>query len=445
MLAVRPTRVRPFANRRRRRYHGAVCPGSKSHRKRPSSSPRQPADTANRVLIERQSQIDEFCTQVRGEGRFGFDTEFVMEDRFEPEVCLIQVASHDTVALIDPFLALDLTPIWELVADPQVETVVHAGQEDLALCVQHTGRIPQNIFDVQVAAGFVGLDYPLSLQKLIQSTLHVRLHKAKTLTDWRRRPLSESQLQYGAEDVAHLLEVRGKLMSRLERRGRVDWAMEEMKRFEVESLYSRAGEDKLRRLKGTSSMKGQQLAVVRGLLRWRDELAEQLNRPARVVLKDHLLVEIARLGSTSFSEIRDLRGLNLNDRNVRALGRAVASAMALPPDQWPEPKPREAEPPREEVLIALATAVVRSYCLDYGLAYSLVAKKSSIQDLIRHRSVGRPEGAGPVELLVGWRATTVGALLDDVLAGRRTVRVESVNGDPVVHVTDSKDDQSCGA
>ena len=233
------------------------------------------------------------------EGRFGFDTEFVMEDRYEPEVCLVQVAVERRVGLIDPFAAIDLKPLWSLVADPDVQTIVHAGQEDLALCVQHTGKGARNVFDVQIAAGLVGLEYPLSLQKLVQSVLHIRLHKAKTLTDWRRRPLSDSQLRYGAEDVMHLPALCDALSTRLVQRNRVEWATEEFAAFENMSIYGRVEEEKLWRLKGTSTMDGRQLAVVRSVLHWRDQLAERLNRPVRGVLKDHLLVEIARLGLAS--------------------------------------------------------------------------------------------------------------------------------------------------
>jgi len=394
----------------------------------------QGAGTPESVVVERQPQIDEFCARARGEGRFAFDTEFVMEDRYEPEVCLVQLAAEDSVLLIDPFLKLDLRPVWELVCDPQVETVVHAGQEDLAMAVRRTGTVARRVFDVQVAAGLVGYDYPLSLQKLIQSTMHVRLHKSKTLTDWRKRPLHAAQLRYAAEDVSYLLAVRRKLYERLVRADRVAWAEEEFQRFEDMSLYARVEEDKLRRVKGVSILKGRHLAVARRLLLWRDELAQTLNRPARVVLKDHLLVEIARHGLSSFAELRELRGLNMSDKNVQALGGIVREAMETSAEDWPEAKPHDVEAPREAVLVALATAVVRGYCLDYDLAYSLVATKKSLRDLIRHRTVGQPTDPVEVELLCGWRGPTVGFMLDEVLAGRRTIHVEPSNGEWVVRV-----------
>ncbi len=391
------------------------------------------------TLVNRQEQLLGLCDRCRAEGRFALDTEFVMEDRYASEVCLIQIATEQSVAVIDPFLDLDLRPVWGMVDDGDIETVVHAGQEDLALAVQHTSRVPRRIFDVQIAAGLVGYEYPLSLQRLVQSTLHVRMHKSKTLTDWRKRPLTEAQIQYGAEDVQHLLAIHDMQLARLQELDRLAWAREEFCRFEEMSLYIRAEEDRLARVKGAGGLSRQQLAVVRELLTWRDDLAAKYNRPIRAVLKDHLLVEIARHGIRTVNEIRDLRGINLRGSDVRQLAQVVQRAMDLPPEDWPSPKPRDVETPREAVLAALATAVVRTYCMEHDLAYSLVATQRTIRELVRHRTAGKPAEEENVELLRGWRGRTVGRMLDEVLAGRRTVRVEAVEGGLAVHVTPVSD------
>lgn len=394
-------------------------------------------------LATDQAAIANFCQMAREERAFAFDTEFVMEDRYEPEVCLVQLASRDGVLLIDPFSGLDLGPVWELIHEAGVECIVHAGQEDLALCVQHTGILPRNVFDVQIAAGLVGFDYPIGLQKLVQALLRVRLHKSKTLTDWRKRPLSEAQLQYAVEDVGYLHQIRAKLGRRLEERRRVDWAAEELSVFEDMNFYRRVEEEKVRHLKGTRGLGGQQLAVVRDLLHWRDGLAQKLNRPARVALKDHLLVEIARLGLRSVEEVRDLRGLNLSDRSVHELVQVVRKSMESASADWPEPVPHDIETPRDTALVALATAVVRGYCLEHDVAYSLAATKKMIQDLIRFRldDLGESHTApsaknGELELLQGWRGRTVGALLSDVLSGRVAVFVDVQNGEPAIRVKD---------
>ncbi len=357
-----------------------------------------------------------------------------MEDRFETEVCLVQIATSSAVAVVDPMLDLDLEPVWKLVSDSDIETIVHAGQEDLALCVQHTGCVPRRVFDVQIAAGFCGYDYPLSLQKLVQATMHIRLHKSKTLTDWRRRPLSAEQISYGADDVCYLPAVREKLHKRLVRLDRTGWIREECERFEDISLYRRVEEEKLLRVKGSGALKGQQLAVVRELLSWREEIAEKLNRPVRVALRDHLLVEIARLSLSTFQEVRDLRGLNLSDRHIRELCRVVEKGLKTPREQWPKSTPRETETPQEAALVALVTAVTRGFCLEHDLAYGLVASKRSISELIRHVTQGHPGDRSAVELCHGWRGQAVGTMLEGLLSGQLTVRVESKGDERVVRV-----------
>lgn len=391
-------------------------------------------DKSDTLKVRTQAEIEQIADQCRSEGRFAFDTEFVMEDRYQPEACLLQVATRKSVYLIDPFLDLDVGPIWRLVPDPQVEVVVHAGQEDLALSVQHTGQAPQNIFDVQVVAGFVGYDYPISLQKLVQATMHIRLHKSKTLTDWRKRPLTKAQLRYAAEDVLHLLDIYRILTKRLQKLSRTEWAREELRRFEQIELYERAEDDRLFRIKGTGAMDGRKLAVVRDILTWREGLAKKYNRPIRIVLKDHLIAEIARHEMAGYQEIRDLRGLNLKDTEVRELANVVRIAVESSPDQYPTPKPRERETPREAVLAALVTSVIRSYCLESQLAYSLVATQKSIKDLIRHRASRKNGRPASIDLLMGWRGETVGAMVDDLLAGRTTVRVEPAPDGLAVHV-----------
>ena len=387
------------------------------------------------LAIEHQSQLDDLCRACREEGRYAFDTEFVMEDRYEAEVCLVQIATADRVAIVDPHLDLDLSEVWELACDPAVETIVHAGQEDLAICARQTNKVPRRIFDVQIAAGFAGYEYPLSLQRLVQSTLHIRLHKAKTLADWRKRPLTSAMVRYGAEDVCYLVAIRDKLHGRLTERNRVAWTDEEFARFEDETLYRRVDEDKLARVKGGGSLRGQNLAVLHEVLMWREALAKRLNRPMRVILKDYLLVEIAKLGLSELREIRELRGINLSDKQIHSLCETVQKGLRTPEAEWPKSTPRDIETAKESALVALITAVIRGFCLNGDLAYGLVASKKSIFDLVRYASGDSKVARNDVDMLRGWRGETIGAMLESLLAGQRSIRVNARSEDRVIEVT----------
>ena len=338
-------------------------------------------------------------------------------------VSVLQAATDKRVVLVDPLASgMDVSRLWQLVADDDVEVVVHAGAEDLALCYRHLGRPPARVFDVQIAAGLVGFDYPLSLMRLLRSVVGVRLHKSQTLTDWQRRPLSETQQRYAADDVAHLPAVHRLLEKRLAKLSRRAWAAEEFSRLEQAATCAGENKPPLASIKGTGSLDARRLAVARELAVERQALAERLNRPVRAVLRDHLLVEIARRGWTRPEDIRSLRGISLNDRAIRQLCGAVKRAQALPAEQWPAPIVLAEETPQESVVISLVTAVIRAYCLDSELAFPLVTNKQDIRSTVLARVRAEAPSATPA-LLCGWRHAALGPLLERVLSGACGVRL----------------------
>jgi ribonuclease D len=335
------------------------------------------------------------------------------------------------VALIDPLADLDTKPFWSLVADPKIEVVLHAGAEDLTLCHQLTGQAPANVFDVQIAAGLVGSDYPMSLRRLVQSMLRVRLHKSQTLTDWRRRPLSEAQRLYAVEDVAYIPALHHLLTQRLRKRGRLSWAKEEFARFEEPTTYVRQQQTQLRRLRGAGSLDSQRMAVATELLEVREALAKEYDRPARAVLRDHLLIEIARNRWATVKQIRTLRGLHLRRAGLQRLADAVKRGLAIPSEQWPTTPPSVKDTPEEAMLTALLTAVLRSRCLTEQIAYPLLATKQSIREAVHAYTRNLP---GRSALTEGWRAEAAGKVVDAVLSGRAAVRVGGDSAKPRLSV-----------
>ncbi len=374
----------------------------------------------NCPLITELGELRSLCDRLARAELFAFDTEFIMEDSFDPQVCLIQVATEKEAALIDPLANLDTTCFWELVADPSVKVLVHAGMEDLALCLQIIGKPPANIFDIQIAAGLVTHDYPIGLARLVQSTLKVRLHKSQTLTNWRNRPLTDAQKRYGVDDVAYIPAIHKILMRKLERRGRVAWADEEAARFDKVETYKLPKQSRVSRLKGTGSLNGKQLACVLELLEERDELARKFNRPARVVLRDHLLVEIGRHGLTKEDQVKSLRGLSLRPSAIKDLTVAVQRGLDCPPEKYPEVATSIEDTPEELVLTALLTAVLRDACRREKVAFSLTATKQTIRALLHSHTRGLPAES---PLQKGWRAEMTGQMLDDLLTGKAAVNV----------------------
>lgn len=371
-------------------------------------------------LITAQSQLDSLCETWRKAGVFVFDTEFIRDDTYDAILCLVQVAAADGVVLIDPTGDLDLTRFWELVTDPTILTIVHAGKEDCELCLRRTGQTPRNLFDVQIAAGFVGYTYPLSLARLVEQVLDRRILKAQTLTDWARRPLTDEQLHYAVEDVAHLLPLHKKLSRELERRGRSAWAAEEFARFEDPQTYKPPVTERAVRLKGSSRLDSLGLLVLARLIEWRDEWAATRNRPIRSLIRDDVLVEIARRKPDRASDLEVLRGFpqSRNPKVIQQILDLIEAARKIPRDQWPE-----AEAPREETgmmkaALDILSAVTRAICDESGVSKDLVGSAQRLRELMDHHAGSADDAAAMPALLRGWRGEFLGRRLVDLLEGR---------------------------
>ena len=383
-------------------------------------------------IVTTDRALEALCARIVEAGRFAFDTEFVAEESYQPTVCLIQIALDGHCALIDPMAGLDATPLWNLVADPAIETLVHAGSEDLALCRQAVGRPPANVFDIQIAGGFVGWGYPTSLARIVRLTAKTTLHKSQTLTDWRKRPLSPEQVRYAVEDVVHLPKAHRLLTARLAELGRSAWVAEECARLCAATLPADDPQVKLRRLKGSGSLTARELAVADAIMAERDILAREYDRPARTILKDHLLVELARRGWTDIKKMRTLRGINVSDAGLRRMAAAIERAKLTPVEELPEVTAVE-EDPVEDILGTLASAVLKDYCRREGVAYSLLTNKAELRAVVARHADPKAE-TKPSMLDVGWRRAAVGGLLNEVLSGTARLRIRREKGELGLYV-----------
>jgi ribonuclease D len=241
--------------------------------------------------------------------------------------------------------------------------------------------------------------------------------------------LSDTQKRYAVDDVRYLPDIHDRLEKRLEALARRGWAEEEFARFEQASSYEQEPKTMLKRVRGTGSLDSRGLAIARELAAEREQLAKRLNRPVRAVLRDHLLVEIARRGWSEPTDVRSLRGISLNDRAVRQLCGAVKRGQALPEEKLPQPPMIWEETPEESVVISLVTAVVRAFCLDHDLAYALVTNKQDIRTLVLARLRGERPRSLPA-LMKGWRSEALGPALDRVLSGEAGVRLRRTERGP---------------
>lgn len=378
-------------------------------------------------IIQERSRFEEECKRLRKAGVFAFDTEFIRDDTFDAALCLVQVACDGRVVLIDPTAGFDIAPFWKLVHDPKILKIVHAGKEDFEVCTRASGAPPRNVFDVQIAAGFLGHGYPLSLVRLAGLIVHKRLSKGQTLTDWLRRPLTEEQLRYAADDVAYLPAIHAELAAGLAQRGRIAWAEEEFRRFEDAQLYRPPPAERLQRFKGTRSLDALGLHILEKLIEWREAWAREKNRPTRAMMRDDILVEIARRRPTRAEQLEVMRGFP-QARNPRIIGqilKLIEEGKATPKKELPPRTEMREESPYARVATDVLSAFARATCLAESLDMDLVGGTQKLRELLDHLhestecAPARPaENGQRPTLLTGWREAFIGRRMVELLEGR---------------------------
>jgi ribonuclease D len=353
---------------------------------------------------------------AREAGRLGIDTEFMPEGRYRPLLCLVQVAVGDRVWVLDPLAGLDPEPLAAVLADPEIELVVHAGRQDVAILRREWGTDITNVFDTQVAAGFAGFSAQAGYSGLLHDVLKIRLPKTASFTRWDARPLTDEQLRYAEGDVMQLLDLADELRVRLEAKGRLQWAREECRAVE-QATDERDPEEVWRRLPRATGLGPRERAVARELAAWRERTAEAENRPVGSIVRDPTLVEIAKRTPSTRGDLGQIRGINPDV--VRRRGDALLEAVRRGREAEPirlEESERLPTEPQDGPVIALAESLVRARAQEAGLAYELIAARADLAPVVvsARRGLEEPD----VRTLRGWRRELVGAELLELLRGR---------------------------
>lgn len=379
-------------------------------------------------LITDQNQFEELCRHIREAGEVAFDTEFLSEHTYRPELCLLQFATRSRSAAVDPFLVRDLSSWWKLMASPDVAVIVHGGREEVRFCLWNAGARPANLFDVQIAEGLLSRSFPLNYNAIVSRVLNVRTQGKETRTDWRRRPLTDRQIAYAIEDVEHLLEIHWRQKEALQNRGRSAWALAEFERF-VSDLEQEPARDNFRRLPGIQSLSSRELAVARELYLWREQEGLQRDKPIRRVLRDDLIIELAHRQPRDLADLLATRDMNRSDykRAAPEMLAAIERALALPSSQWP-PVRRTEKDQDEQILAQLLAIALANRCAQVEVAMGLVGTTADLRHLVRWQVYGDQSGQTP-RLMQGWRDEVCGELLAEVLAGKIALRVADPKSD----------------
>lgn len=374
--------------------------------------------------VDTPEALRDLLDELAGQPAIGLDTEFHRERTYHPQVALMQLSwreggEHDAVALIDT-LAVDIASFAEVLTSETV-IVMHAASQDLEVLLRACGTLPPQLFDTQVAAGFIGYSTP-SLGNLIEAVLAIRLPKGDRLADWLHRPLSSDQREYAASDVAHLLDLHDALIKRLDTAGRLEWALDECDELLERAAVPKDPDEAWWRVKEARSLRWPATGFVQALAAWRERRAIEIDQPVRFVLPDLALVGIAQRPPADVGALRRVRGLDeRHTRNGAAeeILAAIAIGRDLPRDQLRVPPVGDVD--RDlRAAVTLASAWVSQLGRQLKIDPSLLSTRSDLEAFLR--------GDPGARLGQGWRQQIAGAAVRRLVSGEAALAFDGRGG-----------------
>lgn len=371
-------------------------------------------------IITSTDALRDLCHALEQEPFVAVDTEFMREQTYWPELCLIQIAGGEHEAIVDPMApGIDLGPFYDLMADERVVKVFHAARQDVEIVYTKAGIIPKPLFDTQVAAMVCGFGDQASYEVLVRKLARAHIDKSSRFTDWSRRPLSQKQLAYALSDVTHLRTVYRKLRAQLDVSGREAWLADEMAQLTSPSTYRTDPADAWKRLKFRPKSR-RQISVLSAVAAWREREAQERNVPRNRVIKDDAIVEVAIQSPANAEALKELRALPrgyAGSRLGEALLKAVRQGIDADPNALPPP-PEDAGPLPEgaAAIVDILKLALKVVCDSHGIAPKLVASAADIEAL----AAGADRD---VPAMQGWRKGLFGDLALEIKAGRLAIGI----------------------
>ncbi|HEY4250596.1 MAG TPA: ribonuclease D [Roseomonas sp.] len=376
------------------------------------------ADSAP-VLITRSEDLAALCERLRTEPFVTVDTEFMRERTYWPELCVVQLAGTQDVAVVDALApGLDLAPLGGLLADPAVVKVFHAARQDIEIFLLKYGAVPSPMFDTQVAAMVAGFGDQVSYDALCRGLANAQIDKAHRFSDWSARPLSASQIAYAAADVTHLRRIYVALRDKLAQEGRDAWVAEEMAALHDPATYRQDPDTAWERLRPRTTNR-RFLGMLKVLAAWREREAQRINIPRQRLVKDETMLEIAATVPEDTAALTRARGISegfAKGKSGVSLLAAVAAGKDMPDEALPEPARERSGPPPSPALIALLKVLLAAKSEEHDVAPKLLANAEDLDRLAA--------GDAEVPALHGWRRTVFGEAALALKGGQLALGVE---------------------
>jgi ribonuclease D len=378
------------------------------------------ANSTNIQYINTPEQLATLCEQIKIEPWLALDTEFLREKTYYPKFCLLQIATPKWVACVDPIALPSLDILFEVLYCPSIVKVFHSCRQDLEIFFQLTGKLPEPLFDTQIAAPLLGFQENPGYAMLVSSLLNVNLNKAHTRADWSKRPLIEAEIQYAADDVIYLCKIYQMMLQKLAELGRTDWLDRDFAELTNPDLYQVKPEQAWLKIKGKNKLTGKQLSIVQALAEWREKTAQSEDRPKSWLLRDELLFDMAKLQPETIGELAMVRGIN--ERSVNRYGAELCQLITEAKNRSPIALNEKGRPAKktqqQEAILDILTALVRIRAEENSLNPMILATRKDLEVLLFDDDNECP-------LLHGWRFKMAGRELIGLLKGQLSLGIES--------------------
>lgn len=374
------------------------------------------------MLIDNDKDLKAFVARCEQSTYLAIDTEFLRERTYYARLCLLQVAIEGEIAIIDPFGIRDLTVLREVLTSSQIVKIFHACSQDVEILYHETGVVPSPIFDTQIAAALLGKTQQASYSSLVNSFCDVMLPKKDSFTDWSRRPLTNSQVRYAADDVRYLPQMYNRMVELLEQKNRLHWLDEVFADLSREEKYIIDPRDRYRRLRRVNQLSARQQAAAREFAAWREERAQRSNIPRKWVVSDEQIVEACRREARTLDELFMVRGMRetLKTSDARLVLQCIARGLDCPEEELPQVKIKSRNEANVDILVDMMNAIVRLRARENQIAVQTLAPQAELMKLARGHY-------DECELLQGWRYRVVGKELMDLLDGKFALQIVDGN------------------
>lgn len=348
-------------------------------------------------FVDQHSQLVSLCQELANSDFVAVDTEFVREQTYYPQIALIQIGNHETLACIDPLAIEDMSPLKELLANPAITKVFHAADQDMEIFYHLFGELPTPLFDTQVAATVLGLGEQIGYANLVKEILEVELDKSHSRTNWLQRPLDPKQISYAEDDVRYLAQMYPLILTVLDEQQRRDWLDSDFALLGNPARYQPNPAEAWRKIKGVNRLKGLQLAILQKAAAWREAFAINRDKPKRWIAGDAILLDLAKLKPKTIPALEKIRGIpaSLVQHNGETLINCVKEAEAMPREQWPSLKRPKRLSAAEDAVVDALMAILKLQAAEYKITPSTLASRKELEKLVA--------GERELAILSGWR------------------------------------------